>query len=611
MKTRKRFSLSNFLVLAIFAVTPVLTVADDTDIYLAAESSGDSRSQYESNILFIIDTSGSMDNARIGAYDPSIDYIQELDDLGITHNCARGKLYRVSTNKTGDAVPQINCSIYYLYEAQFRCQEAYDTSQPFNLTENGFWFGVVRQYDPVAADWQSLSSDDQESSFPYACWSESGRLNPDTGQVEYMVEGPVSGFSTDPAQEISAPTSDYTLFSANYLAWYHDYIRIEVLNRVFKNTINDLNTGNVGVMRFSQGSGQGGMVIQAMDHISGIKPALNTLADTHFTIPSVDGATPLAETMWEAYNYYSGSRVDTGGETTPTSVAASRLASDSSFYQTPIQKACQKNFIVYLSDGEADADDLRDNQIRTLIGPESSCSHDGGDNCLDDLAVWMSQNDITPDIGAADDPDEVQTVTTHTIGFGIDTQLLRDTATRSGGRYFSAASAPGLKSAFEDILREVTADSGSFTPPAVSVNAFNHLTHRDDLFFTLFKPSVNSHWDGNLKKYRLKKKNGVLQIVDAENAPAVNPIEGTYKRDTRSFWTPIDETDGDDIAKGGAAANVQLTLQNGKSRPRTALPASSEISNAINVVDDTNTTNITKTLLDIDSEDDTYHAELL
>lgn len=626
MKTRKRFSRSNLLSLIVFTAAPVLTVADDTDIYLAAESSGDSRSQYESNVLFIIDTSASMGDGKIGEYNPEIDYIQELDDLGIARTCERGKMYRTTAfgGRTHDGTPSgnfitghgVSCSDSLMfYTEDLDCRAANDVAETINIKEHGFYVDQVQEF--TGSTWQNLSSNGPTNRRKVSCRADSGRMVEGAiDQSEYLADSTANGWSTDRLQELDWTANRYKfhiIYSANYLAWRNDYIRIEVLNRVFKNTINDLNTGNIGVMRFSHGSGgQGGMVIHAMDHISSTKSALVALADDHFTVNAVDGATPLAETMWEAYNYYSGSRVDTGDDSEPdTSVPASRDPSDSDFYKTPIQKACQKNFIVYLSDGEADADELRDDEIRNLTG--STCSYgsdESGDNCLDDLAAWMSQNDITPDIGAGTEQ-EIQTVTTHTIGFGIDTQLLRDTATGSGGRYFSASSASDLNSAFEDILREVTADSGSFTPPAVSVNAFSRLMHRDDLYFTLFKPSVNSHWDGNLKKYRLKKINGALKIVDTDNAPAVNSIDGTFKHDTRSFWTPATETDGDDIAKGGAAANLKFTLQNGQRRPRTALPASDDISNAINAVDETNEANITKTLLDIDAEDAAYHVELL
>ncbi|MDX1444092.1 MAG: PilC/PilY family type IV pilus protein, partial [Gammaproteobacteria bacterium] len=249
-------------------------------------------------------------------------------------------------------------------------------------------------------------------------------------------------------------------------------------------------------------------------------------------------------------------------------------------------------------------------EINALIG--GTCDANNGDNCLDDLAAWMNNNDVLPgDTGAATGS---QTVQTHTIGFGLDSTLLRETAQRGGGKYYSANNASALQDAFKDILREVTADSGSFTSPAVSVNAFSRLMHRNDLYFALFKPSTKSHWDGNLKKYKLKMLTGRLAIVDANDLAAINPIDSSFKADSRSFWTEPGTTDGDDVARGGAASQLALTLSDGVTpRPLTALGSGADLA-----IDDTvtegNSVSITTSLLDIVTEanaDPTYHSTLL
>ena len=60
--------------------------------------------------------------------------------------------------------------------------------------------------------------------------------------------------------------------------------------------------------------------------------------------------------------YYTGGRVTYGTD----SVAASREPSDSSLYHSPIDYNCQKNFIVYLTDGEPTRDDAADSAIMNL-----------------------------------------------------------------------------------------------------------------------------------------------------------------------------------------------------------------------------------------------------
>ena len=77
-----------------------------------------------------------------------------------------------------------------------------------------------------------------------------------------------------------------------------------------------------------------------------------------------DGNTPLSETLYESRAVLRGrpGHLRQSG----TSVAASREPSDSSLYDSPIDYNCQKNFIVYLTDGEPTRDDAADSAIDQL-----------------------------------------------------------------------------------------------------------------------------------------------------------------------------------------------------------------------------------------------------
>ena len=78
-----------------------------------------------------------------------------------------------------------------------------------------------------------------------------------------------------------------------------------------------------------------------------------------------------------------------------------------------------------------------------------------------------------------------------------------NTANKGGGSYFLADNFAALSSAFTQIITEIQAVNTTFTAPAVSVNAFNRVTNRKELFFTLFKPEASPVWTGNLKRYEL------------------------------------------------------------------------------------------------------------
>ncbi|OQX34458.1 MAG: hypothetical protein B0D96_09245 [Candidatus Sedimenticola endophacoides] len=131
-----------------------------------------------------------------------------------------------------------------------------------------------------------------------------------------------------------------------------------------------------------------------------------------------------------------------------------------------------------------------------------------------------------------------------------------------------------LISAFVEILRQ----NATFQAPAVTVNSYTRLTHRDELFYALFSPELVQNWPGNLKKYRLGTRatdtdgDGVddtvtTRVEDKNSNQAVDPINGTFKPTACSFWTDcsldregadgIADPDGDIVHWGGAAEEIE------------------------------------------------------
>lgn len=79
---------------------------------------------------------------------------------------------------------------------------------------------------------------------------------------------------------------------------------------------------------------------------------------------------------------------------------------------------------------------------------------------------------------------------------------------------------------------------GNFTAPAIAVNAYNSLQHRNDMYFALFKPSLSARWAGNIKKYRLFDN----KIIDANGEDAIQQDKhnaGYFKQTALSFWTEL------------------------------------------------------------------------
>ena len=193
-----------------------------------------------------------------------------------------------------------------------------------------------------------------------------------------------------------------------------------------------LDNVNLGLMRYSTDA-QGGYVIEPIRDITDSREAVLTALNS-FQPRDGSGRTPLSETYYEAALYLTGRTMAYGNGSQPaTSADGSRTAAGSTTYQTPIEHSCQKNFVVYLTDGAPTSDEDANEEIGTMIG--GACADDTGheaahDNgwtpgsgvCMDDLAGWM--NSPTTDLAQnVDNIDGVtQTAQTYMIGFGDDVQ---------------------------------------------------------------------------------------------------------------------------------------------------------------------------------------------
>jgi type IV pilus assembly protein PilY1 len=335
---------------------------------------------------------------------------------------------------------------------------------------------------------------------------------------------------------------------------------------------------NVGLMRYSSNenggcpnanepadkgtSAEGGMVTYPVTAIDS-GTARQDLIDTVNSY-NASGCTPLSETLYEATQYFRGSNVDFGltSEIRPgtpfPSVAASRDPSNTANYLSPMAKSCQKNFIVYLTDGEPTADNSADDKILALPGWSTAvtnapttpdgCGNTGAGRCLDELAEYLFKSDLST--GTSGLPG-MQNVTSYWIGFGDDvagSAYLQTVGSKGGGAFYTAADTASLGEILTNIVTEIMNVNTTFTAPSVSVNAFNRTQTLDDLYVSVFHPSGSYRWPGNIKKYRLTDG----QIVDANGDPAVDPATGFFYDTAQSIWSAA--IDGSDVSEGGAAS---------------------------------------------------------
>ena len=583
-------------------------LADDTEVYTGGSNLP---STIRPNLVFIIDTSGSMDTnvtstTTNGTYDNTQTYTGNCDSnriywsTGSAPSCTSNNYINVSANKCNDIVAKLSGT-------------------------SGLATGVrAARYRPGwnggEDRWRSLNNNDHtrsvECSADWGIHGESDATNP------YPADENDGGPWTDQANNSIDWTSTgdtYTFYSANYLNWRESatttttQTRLEIVQDVFSNLLDSLSDNiNLAVMRYDNESGSsnhGGYFVMPMQQLIHSGASANVedyrSAVNAFT---ASGYTPLSETLYEAYLYYRGDPVKFGDDTTPgTNHPDTFSGSD---YISPIEYQCQKNFVILLTDGDPTYDTDADNDIEGLSGfsgvtGSSSCSG----NCLDELADYMYSKDCRdPDLSGR------QNVITYTIGFNTNQTLLQNAANKGGGQYYTADDTAQLTDAFTSIITDIMAINTSFIAPAVSVNAFNRFTHRDELYFALFKPDNRPSWDGNIKRFRLATPVGATEpvLVDRTGAEAVDPNTGFFASDAKSYWPQTDlggDPDGDEVTLGGSAGQLEL--------PRTvytytgAGAASDEdLSDSANALHEDNTA-ITKTMLGDATMSDTDRTNLL
>src|SRR5690606_7473040 len=134
-------------------------------------------------------------------------------------------------------------------------------------------------------------------------------------------------------------------------------------------------------------------------------------------------------------------------------------------YRSPVERACQKNYIVYLTDGEPNRDADVPSLVGTLPGFANvvggGCSGSGDGACFVELARYLHEADLNPSLPGK------QSVSTYTIGFTLDLPLLSSAAAAGGGEYYTTDDTASLTQVLTNIVTSILETPASFTAPAV------------------------------------------------------------------------------------------------------------------------------------------------
>jgi len=233
-------------------------------------------------------------------------------------------------------------------------------------------------------------------------------------------------------------------------------------------------------------------------------------------------------------------------------------------YISPLTKQCQANFIVLISDGQptslrntqtldtvlnaAGVAEISDceNLSTTIFDANNGVKSETG-NCGPEILEYLATNDINPDIPGSK-------VNTFTVGFAVDGEgkdYLNLLASKGDGKFYDAAEPAALTNALNSIIDSILADSQNFAELSVDIDPAT-FSHGDRAYFSLFSPSQQSGWDGNLKGYFVDDSG--LVDINGEKA-TVQSADGIKFADTaQSFWSSV--KDGNDTMLGGASETL-------------------------------------------------------
>jgi type IV pilus assembly protein PilY1 len=555
MKTLSKLLSTTVGCLALLSGAPAH--ADDSEVFTSVTVAAG----VKPNVLFIIDTSGSMDT-KVNVFNPAKTY---------AGSCDPNKVYWRSEDTAEP--PDCATTTQWVQVGNNRCRAAYD-----GMSSDGWWRGrsqmLIRQTPAgVAVNptyWGDFVSNydtkiecrsddavhgDLPGSTAAGGENKRARNGSGTNDSNRWGTGSLIDWSTK---------NRYSLYSGNYANWYASTddgdtkTRLEIVRDVAKNLITTLNGVNLGIMRYDN-QAHGGMVMYPVSELNSTsRTAMKTLLDG-FT---ADGFTPLSETMYEAYRYMAGRSVGYGNASAPSwSVASSRTGGTlaSKAYDSPMDFSCQSNYIVYLTDGLPTRDNESDTEIETTAAVKCPAQIDDPDpdyptsgRCLEAITNYMNKTDLRADVTGD------QKVVTYLIGFGDEVAksatFMKKVAVAGGtDQPYTQNDAAGLTATLEEIFTSVQSGADTtFVAPAVSVNAFNRSQNLNELYVSVFAPSKLTHWAGNLKKYRFYKKN----IYGTSGTAPAADANGFFAAASQAINTTDGNADGPSATKGGAAGSL-------------------------------------------------------
>ena len=623
---------------ALFAIIGVSAsiFADDTELYVVESSL---RTGASPKVLIIFDNSGSMgtiEEDAPGAYDSATTY----EAISSAHAYQDDKIYFTKGAGIDNAGTDIPLSPS---DSKRFLKDINGCHQSWGLVETyGRFTGFVGEYriqgktgtwgelrDNSGANYDTIDClEDIQENDPINAKNQGGNPHNDG----FPVDGVKQGNTPQPYSATGGDTQlglgeAVTLYTANYLRWHAAAVagelpsspqsRLEIAKTAIETVINTNTLVDFGLALFnmdypSEGYRDGGRIVSKIQKMTtSNKSALLSTIDS---IPA-DTNTPLCETLFEAYNYFAGNPVLYGKKDSDYSnwydgnkPPRDTTAESGSNYISPFRVCPDAAYVIYITDGAPSQDTFANTDIgiltangvteqaddKTVAPLYTSFSENlSTPNYLPALSSYLYHNDlvISPETQSDGTTTEhMQTVKTFTIGFSSGASdaapLLKETARRGGGLYFSATGGLGLAAALNDALLTIMETDTSFTSPSIASNNFDRTQTFDSAYYAMFLPGRGPRWSGNLKKLQVTS-DGVL--VDKTGSVAIGDT-GDIKDTACTFWSLCTaKPDGKNVMEGGVIEALQMAT------PSTGISGRTIYSNLTNPM--SNLSQVSETIL--------------
>ena len=224
-------------------------------------------------------------------------------------------------------------------------------------------------------------------------------------------------------------------------------------------------------------------------------------------------------------------------------------------YQSPVVDICQKNFIIFISNGTPSSSEK---------GEPYDLASQGGStaevalpnaffqtNYADEWTRFMANHTL------ANKP----LVNTYTVSIDAvnwpshpdDAQdLLRSMAKQGGGKYVAVSNnAQALVDELDKIFQEIAAVNSVFASVTLPVNVNTSGQSLNQIYMGVFRPDAGAspRWPGNLKEFKIEVKSTGPTMVGRNCVgtppnqvcdPVHDPVNGFLYSTAESFWTTAD-----------------------------------------------------------------------